>query len=78
MTEVVIHRSQWIRIRQNLVADIAADMLSYHLDCGLSISVKNVTTPETDGWTGHHYIVRFEEEKDAVWFVLAVGGEIVL
>ena len=78
MIEVLVHRDLWqpIRFAARLRAALNGNTMTYKLQCGLSISTENITTPEADGWTGQHYVIRFADEKDASWFVLAVGGQI--
>lgn len=74
MIEVLIHTELWHSIHPSRCFD--ENTRTFHLQCGLEIPIENITTPDADGWDGVSYVIRFSEEKEAVYFVLAVGGKI--
>ena len=77
MTSVLIpyqkYKDEWRK--GNVKFDIPNRVYHYH--CGLTIPVENITTTGNDDNPRAYYVIYFEEEKDAIWFVLALGGEIV-
>lgn len=78
MIEVRVHQEIWrpIRFMAALKSTCNGNPATYELQCGLSISINNITSPKINWWSGEHYVIRFDNEEDAAWFVLAVGGEI--
>jgi len=77
MTEVLLHTEMWHSNTDGLPGrGFDPNTQAFHLPCGLVIPRENITSPAADGWDGVSYVIRFAEEKDAVYFVLAVGGKI--
>jgi len=74
MVEVLLPTAVWHTRNSGRIYDAATE--TFRLPCGLVIPMRNVTTPGSDGWDGVSYVIRFDEEKEAAWFVLAVGGKI--
>jgi len=72
MIVVLIHHDDWLNER--IMSDLVDG--AYRLRCGLSIPVHTIRTPNPIRAIRNHYVIRFDNEKDAAWFVLAVGGKI--